>query len=708
MRFRTVLILYVSLVIALVLGAAMGAVAIVLGRSALRQASAELARARVVLDEDAARRRELIGSQAAVMAEEPRLKAVVVTQDINPETVLDVAGDLRRELRVDRFVIGDADGNVIADVGRPAPRPPLARDPVVASALADGVGSGVWVDGGHAWEVAARRLVFGQTSVGFVAIGYPIDDALVAGFERQTLTHAVVLAGARRLAGTVATGAADLAAVGAAPVELDVVGAPVLAMAADLGPLRVVLLRPLDEALAARQALVAVIVAIAAAALALALVGAGLLGRRLSRPLDRLVAFTRKIADGQLDARVDPGPAPTEIEALAESMNLMARKLEESKGRLILADRMASVGTLASGVAHEINNPLAWVMGNLEFLADELPALFAGLPRERRAELEDVLAQTKDGADRVRKIVRDLKLFSRADEEQRGPVDVHAVLELAVNMTRAELKHRAHLVRAYGEVPPVLANEARLGQVFVNLLVNAAQAITEGRFDANEVRLGTHVGADGRVVIEVADTGAGIPDAIRDRIFDPFFTTKQVGIGTGLGLSICHGIVTAAGGEIQVDSTVGKGTIVRVILPAASAPVAAAAAPSAPARGPRGRILVVDDEPQVAAMLQRELAAEHDVEVAASGRAALDRLAEAQSFDVILCDLMMPEVTGMALHAALAERAPHLLPRLAFVTGGAFTPGGRAFLDEVPNPRFEKPVDLQALRAFIHARVDQR
>jgi two-component system, cell cycle sensor histidine kinase and response regulator CckA len=320
-----------------------------------------------------------------------------------------------------------------------------------------------------------------------------------------------------------------------------------------------------------------------------------------------------------------------------------------------------------------------------------------------------VLGQAREGADRVRRIVRDLRLFSRADEDDRGPVDVTKVLELAVNMTRAELKHRARLVRDYGETPPVLANESRLGQVFVNLLVNAAQAITEGKLEGNEVRLTTRCDGAGRVVIEVRDTGLGIPPEIVSRIFDPFFTTKEVGVGTGLGLAICHGIITGAGGEIQVESEVGKGTTFRVILRAAPADEEEEAETPLPVRvgGARGRILVVDDEPMIAAMLQRELAAEHDVEVASSGRQALDRLRGEGGFDVILCDLMMPEVTGMDLHAELASSAPHLIERMVFVTGGAFTTHGREFLEQVANPRFEKPVDMTTLRAFINERVRQ-
>src|SRR5262249_41582753 len=221
MRFRTILVLHMSLLVAVVLGAALGAIAVVLGRAALRQAGTELVRARAVLAEDAGRRRSLYEAQAAVMAEAPRLKAVVVTEDINVETVLDVATELRRELRSDRFVVVDGDGRVLADVG--ASSGGLSSDALVARAFADGAARGVWASGGRAWEMHARRLAFGQTAVGVVAIGYAVDDRMMAGFERQTETHALVLLGGKRIASTLSGSAADLEAVrGDEPVELEI------------------------------------------------------------------------------------------------------------------------------------------------------------------------------------------------------------------------------------------------------------------------------------------------------------------------------------------------------------------------------------------------------------------------------------------------------------------------------------------------------
>jgi two-component system, cell cycle sensor histidine kinase and response regulator CckA len=368
--------------------------------------------------------------------------------------------------------------------------------------------------------------------------------------------------------------------------------------------------------------------------------------------------------------------------------------------RLSLADRMASMGTLAAGIAHEINNPLAFVVSNLGFLSEELA-------RDNREELRGVLAEAREGAERVRQIVRQLKTFSRPDEERLESVDVHAVLDSAAMLASNEIKHRAQLRREYGPVPRVLGNEGRLCQVFLNLVVNAAQAIPEGAAERNEIRLVTRVGADGRVVVEVKDTGGGIPPDVLGRIFDPFFTTKPVGVGTGLGLSICHGIVTSMNGDITVESQLGQGTTMRVVLPAAEAPVLPeekpAQAPPKPSTR-RGRVLIVDDEPAVGRALRRILR-EHDVELATSGRQALERLTLDSSYQAVLCDVMMPDLGGKDLYEAMRSMGTGMEQRFVFVSGGAFTQGARDFLARVPNVTLEKPFDEAAVKRVVRELV---
>ncbi len=273
-----------------------------------------------------------------------------------------------------------------------------------------------------------------------------------------------------------------------------------------------------------------------------------------------------------LDWRAVPLVERGEIYAIARDVTEQreAKELQErTQKQLILADRMVSVGTLAAGVAHEINTPLSYLTANLDMVVEDLHLLAQESGSTRIADLEEMLREAREGADRVRKIVRGLKTFSRADDERRTAIDLKPVLELSVNMTFNEIRHRARLVKDYGKTPRITADDARLGQVFINLLVNAAQAIPEGRTEENEIRIATSTDERGWAVVTVRDTGAGIPASVVARIFDPFFTTKAVGVGTGLGLSICHSIVTGMGGEISVASEEGRGTTFRVALPAA-------------------------------------------------------------------------------------------------------------------------------------------
>jgi len=251
-------------------------------------------------------------------------------------------------------------------------------------------------------------------------------------------------------------------------------------------------------------------------------------------------------------------------------------------------------------------------------------------------------------------------------------------------------------------VPAVDANEARLGQVFLNLVVNAAQALPAGQAERNEIRVTTRLEGE-RVVIEVSDTGPGIPPHIIGRIFDAFFTTKAVGVGTGLGLAICQRIVTDMSGTLTVESEVGKGTTFRVSLPLARKKKSDVAPPVelVPAAGRRGRILVVDDEELVVRSVKRILSKEHDVVATVSATEALALCAGGEQFDLILCDLMMPEMTGMDLHRELSLVAPEQADRMIFVTGGAFTEKAWRFLSETPKEHLEKPFASANLRAIV-------
>jgi signal transduction histidine kinase len=372
--------------------------------------------------------------------------------------------------------------------------------------------------------------------------------------------------------------------------------------------------------------------------------------------------------------------------------------------RMVHVERMVALGTLTAGVAHEINNPLAYVMGNLGCLAEQL----ATLPGSKELEgMKDMVRDALEGSERVRTIVRDMRAFTRRDDhDKRTPVQIEKVLEQALAMAGVDLRHRARILRRFSPVPPVLANETRLAQVFLNLLINAAQAIPEGRIGEHEVRLSIREsGAYIDAVVE--DTGSGIaPEDLR-RVFHPFYTTKPAGKGTGLGLFICDGIVRGIGGSISIESVLEKGTKVRVRLPAhVDRPVQIAdTAPPEEIRGRRASVLVVDDDPQVLLCIRRILDAEHALTTTTSAFDALRRIREGEQFDALISDLMMPELSGMALYGKVKEVAPALAANTVFITGGAFTPPARTFLDTVGNARLEKPFAARELREVVRGVV---
>lgn len=379
------------------------------------------------------------------------------------------------------------------------------------------------------------------------------------------------------------------------------------------------------------------------------------------------------------------------------------------EARLAQGDRMASLGRLAAGVAHEINNPLAYVRTSLDIMDRALAGLEASAGTLARAN--EALLKAYDGVERVRVIAGDLKTFSRGDEGSWLPVDLRVVVDTAVNLAWNEIRHRAELVRELRAVPTVMGSETRFVQVLVNLLVNAAHAIDErggGSGEQITVRLG-EMNPD-RVFIEVRDTGIGIPADRVSRIFEPFWSSKPKSQGTGLGLSICHGIVSAAGGEIRVTrSTPQVGTTFRIELPAIRGLGntkhigTAGPLPSSVAR--RGRLLVIDDELRLARTLELALEDHIDIEVIESGQGAIELLTVRSNFDMVLCDLMMPEVSGMDVYTHVAANDPKLAERFVFMTGGAFTDRARDFLKEQKRPRLEKPFALEDVERLLAERL---
>jgi CheY-like chemotaxis protein len=373
--------------------------------------------------------------------------------------------------------------------------------------------------------------------------------------------------------------------------------------------------------------------------------------------------------------------------------------------RMALADRMLSAGTLAAGVAHEINNPLAYITATLETVANELPNITID-PRSRLRDttLHSLIADARDGMARMSAIVRDLRSLSRDDHEPAHPFDVPEVLRVALNMANNEIRHRAQIITAIDrDLPAVNGSATRLGQVFLNLLINAAQAIPDGNIEKNEIRVHARTSPDRAFVsIDVADTGVGIPANVLPRIFDPFFTTKPPGAGTGLGLAISHQIIKSMNGEITVDSRPGRGTTFHVRIPAAAS--ADTPKPRAPGReptAPLGRLLLVDDEAALGRAITVMLAPDTQVVAVTRGADALSRIERGERFDAMLCDLMMPDISGIELYERLLTVAPQLAERVVFMTGGAFTDHAHEFLLRLDRPHLSKPFTEEQLRALV-------
>jgi PAS domain S-box-containing protein len=380
---------------------------------------------------------------------------------------------------------------------------------------------------------------------------------------------------------------------------------------------------------------------------------------------------------------------------------------QAATARLHRQEHLITTGTLAARAGHEINNPLTYIVTNLEMSIDEVRALAGGAPSERMRELLDGLIEAREGAERIRKIVRGLRSLAR-EEAAPIPTDIQTVIDVALDLAAHELRSKATVTRRLAPTPSVLADNPRLTQVLVNLLVNAGQAFPTGDIEKNRITVTSAVEPDGRVSITVSDNGPGIPAEVRHRVFDPFFTTRVTGEGAGLGLSISQSIIRALDGEIVLESTVGEGTSFRVLLPVAPRSLEADKAPRGLAAGARGRILVIDDEPVILSAIRRIIEREHDVVVSSDPREALKRLESGEVFDIVFCDLMMPHLGGDQLYARVREANPSMAERFIFITGGAPAPRVQAFLDEVQNERIEKPFGVQSLREIARRAVNAR
>jgi PAS domain S-box-containing protein len=371
------------------------------------------------------------------------------------------------------------------------------------------------------------------------------------------------------------------------------------------------------------------------------------------------------------------------------------KKMEQ---QLRQAEKLSALGQLVAGVAHELNNPLAVVMGYSQLFVKN-----RSLDEKVRKDLQKVLHESE----RAAKIVRNLLTFARPREPHMTMVDVNRIVVDALETREMQVQRaKVEIVRRLGRnLPPTMADAGQIEQVLVNLLTNAIQAL-ESRPDKRVAEVATEY-SDNRIRITVADNGPGIPDAIMERIFDPFFTTKGPGKGTGLGLSICYSIVEEHKGKIRVETKAGKGTRFIVELPVVKCPDVVHPQPVEAPGGERGheasprRLLIVDDEPGIVDVLKQALDEKgFQTDSACNGTEALSRLAS-NEYDMIISDICMPEMSGEKLHAAISERYPHLQERIVFVTGDTVSPSSRNFLERSGARWLSKPFDISEIERIV-------
>jgi PAS domain S-box-containing protein len=411
---------------------------------------------------------------------------------------------------------------------------------------------------------------------------------------------------------------------------------------------------------------------------------------------------------------------------------------EKLEAQLYQADKMTAVGRLAAGIAHEINNPIGFVLPNLVFLDkqyDYIEEFFDFIEQGSsqastleflnrkeminiKSDFAKIIHDCIEGAKRIRDATRELRQFSRIDNVAEH-VDLAELVNSSLTIATNEIRYRAKVIKQYSDIPKAYVNRGRMSQVYLNIIINAAHSIEEGHVDDNWIKVTTGQKND-MIFVEIANSGKQIPPQVLPNIFDPFYTTKPLGKGTGLGLSISYSIVQQHNGHIEVNSSKEE-TSFRIWLPAPKPKEKKDMLPTINRRygledkaggiqdlspTKSARILIVDDEESILRYMRRFLnRANHSVVTAKNGREALDILDHDQEFDVVLCDLIMDEVSGMDLYEELKTSNPKLLNRFIFITGGAFTPRAKEFFTQIPNTKFEKPIDNSALLNAIQSLI---
>lgn len=386
-----------------------------------------------------------------------------------------------------------------------------------------------------------------------------------------------------------------------------------------------------------------------------------------------------------------------EVEERTEALDRAQFALQES-------ERHAALGRLAAGVGHEINNPLTYLALSLESV--ESWAKFSTVP----PDVQEALDNAREGTERIRQVVDGLRNYTRTTAGEFRALSLEEIARSALRVASHHVQHVARLEMDLAATARVSGDESRLVQVVVNLITNAVQAIVESKLDREVViSVRAYTMPDGHVALEVRDTGPGISAGNLRRLAEPYFTTRANAGGTGLGLFLSRGIVEQHNGRLEIESTIGSGTLVRIVLPPAGVDIESAVTKDVVVEitteasdiVTRKRVLLIDDEPLVARVMARTLAPYCDVSVADSGTGAIAVLdaqdESAPPFDVVLCDLMMPGMTGIEFADFLDTRDPALRRRMLFLTGGAVTTAAADFLERDDVRFLSKPVGVQEL-----------
>ena len=424
--------------------------------------------------------------------------------------------------------------------------------------------------------------------------------------------------------------------------------------------------------------------------------------------------------------------APTTSRQVAEVGESMS-----PAAALATDDGLRAFGRLVAGIAHEVNNPLTFVLANIEGLREtaydgqrflqtlrklierggpispeELSAAMAESGIDRvAADANEMMGDCYKGIQRIQEVTRSLGTISRANDKTPEMVDLARIVDDACAMVYNQVRYRARLVKRFEATPMVAAYPGRIAQALVNMLVNAAESIAFGSHDDNRIVISTHTSSD-EIYVSIIDTGRGIDQAHVDRVFEPGFTTKREG-GSGLGLPACLVVAEQHRGRIEVAAVQPRGTRFSLVIPIDTGLVAAvrqaeSTRPLSELPSESRRILIVDDDEMVLSAFARRLRRRYDVVTANSGNEALVRLGQDAAFDVILCDLMMPGVDGKAFYEAVERHHPELAGRIVFMSGGAFTPRLRRFASVVPNAVMQKPVNKKRLAQLLSEAANHR